>query len=81
MRPQQKAPLGGKVRVRQDHTIKELRGSVGEVVGSCGGEELMVVDVHFPDGGYQLMWPGDLDEVGSAAPWWRSLVGRRRRRS
>jgi hypothetical protein len=81
MRPQQKAPLGRKVKVRHDHTIKELRGTVGEVVGSYGGEELMVLDVHFPDGGYQLLWPGDLEDVGSPELWWRSLLGRRRRRS
>jgi hypothetical protein len=81
MRPQQEAPLGMKVRVREDHRIKELRGTVGKVVGSYGGEELMVLDVHFPDGRYQLFWPGDLNDVGSPAPWWRSLLGRRRRRS
>jgi hypothetical protein len=81
MRPQQKAPLGRKVRVREDHSNSELRGTVGKVVDSYGGEELMVLDVYFPDGGYQLLWPGDLEDVGSPAPWWRSLLGRRRRRS
>jgi hypothetical protein len=78
MRPQQKAPLGMKVRVREDHRIKELRGTVGKVVGSYGGEELMVLDVHFPGGGYQLLWPGDLDDVASPEPWWHCLLGRRR---
>jgi hypothetical protein len=79
MRLQQKAAVGMKVRVRDDHRISELRGTVGKVVGSYGGEELMVLDVHFPDGRYQLLWPGDLDDVGSPAePWWRSLLGRRR---
>jgi len=53
-----------KVRVREDHRISELRGTVGKVVGSYGGEEFTVLDVHFPDGRYQLFWPGDLDDVG-----------------
>jgi hypothetical protein len=77
MRPQEKALIGMKVRVHEDHRIKELRGTVGKVVGSHGGEELMVLDVHFPDGGYQLLWPGDLDDVASPEPWWRCLLGRR----
>jgi hypothetical protein len=78
MRPQQEAPLGMKVRVREDHRIKELRGTVGKVVGSYGGEELMVLGVHFPDGRYQLLWSGDLDDVGSPEPWWRCLLGNRK---
>jgi hypothetical protein len=47
------------------------------VVGSYGGEELMVLDVHFPDGRYQLFWPGDLDDVASPESWLRCLLGRR----
>jgi hypothetical protein len=78
MRLQQKAAVGMKVRVRDDHRISELRGTVGKVVGSYGGEELMVLDVHFPDGRYQLLWPGDLDDVASPEPWWRCLLGRGR---
>jgi len=78
MRAQEKAPVGMKVRVREDHRIKELRGTVGKVVGSYGGEELVVLDVRLPDGRYQLLWPGDLDDVASPAPWWRCLLGRKR---
>ena len=78
MRPQEEAPVGMNVRVREDHRISELRGTVGKVVGSYGGEELMVLDVRFPDGHYQLFWPGDLDDVASPEPWWRCLLGRRR---
>jgi len=77
MRLQEKAAVGMKVRVCEDYMISELRGTVGKVVGSYGGKELMVLDEHFPDGRYQLLWPGDLDDVGSPAPWWRSLLGRR----
>ena len=79
MRAQEIAPVGVKVRVREDHGVSELRGTVGRVVGSYGGEELLVLDVHFPDGRYQLFWPGDLDDVASPEPWWRCLLGRRRR--
>jgi len=68
MRPQEKARVGMKVRVREDHRVSELRGTVGKVVGSYGGEELMVLGVHFPDGRYQLFWPGDLDDVASPEP-------------
>jgi hypothetical protein len=78
MRAQEKPPVGMKVRVCKDHNISELRGTVGKVVGSYGGEELMVLDVHFPDGRHQLFWPGDLNDVASPAPWWRCLLGRRR---
>ena len=67
-----------KVRVREDHRVWELGGAVGKVVGSYGGEELMVLGVHFPDGGYQLLWPGDVDDVGSSEPWWRCLLGNRK---
>jgi len=47
MRPQERALIGMNVRVREDHRIKELRGTVGEVVGSYGGEELMVLEYTF----------------------------------
>jgi len=50
--PQAKALVGTKVKVREDHRVSELRGTVGKVVGSYGGEELMVLNVHFPDGRY-----------------------------
>jgi hypothetical protein len=79
MRPQEQAHVGMKVKVREDHRISELRGIVSKVAGSYGGEEFMVLDVHFPDGRYQLFWPGDLEDVASPKPWWRTLLGRRRR--
>ncbi len=78
MRRQEKAPVGAKVKVRKNHRVSELRGTVGKVVGRYGGEELMVLNVHFPDGRDQLFWPGDLDDVASPEPWWRRLLGRRR---
>jgi hypothetical protein len=76
MRPHEKPPVGTKVKVREDHRVSELRGTVGKVVGSYGGEELMVLNVYFPDGRYQLFWPGDLDEAASPDSWWRCLLGR-----
>ena len=78
MRRQEKASVGAKVKVRKDHRVSELRGTVGKVVGSYGGEELMVLNVHFPDGRDQLFWPGDLDDVASPETWWRRLLGRSR---
>jgi hypothetical protein len=75
---EQEAHVGMKVRVHEDHRISELRGIVGKVVGSYGGTEFIALEVHFPDGRYQLFWPGDLEAVASPKRWWRSLLGRRR---
>ena len=77
MRAQETVPVGLQVRVREDYRDSELRGTVGKVVGSYGGEELVVLDVYLPDGRYQLFWPGDLDDVATPEPWWRCLLGRR----
>ena len=81
MRPQEERYVGMKVRVREDRRISEVRGMVGKVVGSYGGEEFVALEVHFPDGRHQLFWPGDLEDVASPKSWWRYLLGRRRRRS
>jgi hypothetical protein len=32
--------------VHEDHRISGMRGTVGKVVGSYGGEEFVVLDVH-----------------------------------
>ncbi len=74
----QDARLGMRVEVREHHRIEERRGLVGKVVGCYGGEEYTVVDVRFPNGRYRLFWPRDLEEVGPARPWWRSLFGEAR---
>ena len=82
MKPQQEqAHVGMDVRVREDHRVSELRGMVGKVVGSYGGEEFLALEVHFLDGRYQLFWPGDLEDVWSPKLWWRSLLLGRRRKS
>ncbi len=73
--PQEAAPVGMQVRVCEDHRISELRGTVGEVVGSYGGEKFVVLDVRFPDGRNQLFWPGELYDVASPKSWWRCLFG------
>jgi hypothetical protein len=77
MKRQEEAAVSMKVRVREDHRISEMRGTVGKVVGSYGGDEFVVLDVRFPDGRYQLFWPGYLDGVASPKPWWRCLLDRR----
>jgi hypothetical protein len=74
MRPQE-ARVGTKVRGLQTHRIPERRGMVGRVVGCYGGEEYMAVDVRFADGQCRLFWPGDLKEISSAQPWWRTVLG------
>ena len=81
MRGQEGVRVGTEVRVRQDLRSSNLRGMIGKVVGSYGAHELMALAVHFPNGRCQLFWPGDLEDVASPMPWWRSLFRRRRRRS
>lgn len=68
--------VGMKVRVGDSHRIAERRGMAGRIVGCYGGERYMAVDVRFPDGGYRLFWPEDLEEISSSQPWWRSLLRR-----
>ena len=72
----QEVRVGMRVRVAEHYRIAERRGMAGRVVGSYGGE-YVVVDVSCPDGKCRLFWPGNLEEVPSAPPsWWRSLIGR-----
>ena len=59
--------VGAKVRVSQRHRIVERRGMVGRVVGRYGGEGYVAVEVRFCDGRRRLFWPGDLEEIASAA--------------
>jgi hypothetical protein len=73
MKPQD-VRVGMQVRVTGHHRIAERRGLVGKAVGRYGGEEHVVVDVHFPDGRQRLFRPEDLEEVSSPLPWWRSLL-------
>ena len=74
MRPQE-ARVGKHVKVSQRHRIPDRRGMVGRVVGCYGGEEYMAVDVRFPGGQCRLFWPEDLEEISSAQPWWRTMLG------
>lgn len=71
------ARIGIKVKVGEFHRVLERRGMVGRVVGRYGGEEYVAVDVSFPDGHHRLFWPGDLEEIRSPHPWWRSLLAKR----
>jgi hypothetical protein len=57
MRPQEE-PIGMKVRVREDHRISELRGTVGKVVGSYGGEEFVILEVRFAADATSYSGPG-----------------------
>ena len=56
------------MKVQEHHRIEQRRGLVGEVVGSYGGIEYVVVHVRFPDGKDRLFWPEDLEEVSSPVP-------------
>ena len=63
------AYVGVKVRVGEEHRIKERRGKVGKVVGRYGGEAYVVVDVRFSDGQRRLFWPKDLEQISSSSSW------------
>jgi hypothetical protein len=66
--------IGATVRVREHHRIAERRGMVGRIADRYGGEGYMAVDVRFSGGQRRLFWPGDLEEISSPRPWWRSLL-------
>ncbi len=70
----QNVRVGMRVKVADHHRIEQRRGLVGKVVGYYGGEQHIVIDVRFPDGRQRLFWPGDLEEISSPQPWWRSLL-------
>jgi hypothetical protein len=70
--------VGMRVKVADHHRIEQRRGLVGKVVGCYGGEQHVVIDVRFPDGRQRLFWPGDLEEISSPQPWWRSLLDGRK---
>lgn len=73
MRPEE-VNIGATVRVRERHRIAERRGMVGRIADRYGGEGYMAVDVCFSGGQRRLFWPGDLEEIPSPRPWWRSLL-------
>ena len=72
----EEAQIGMRVRVREDHRITELRGKEGVIIGSYGQPNYMALDVRFPEGRCRLLWAGDLEEIPSLRPWWRSLLGK-----
>ncbi len=65
--------VGTRVRVRRDHKIESRRGAIGRIVGRYGGRDHVAVEVRLYDGRRRLFWPGDLKEVSSPLPRWRSL--------
>jgi hypothetical protein len=69
-------PVGTWVRVGAHHRIRQLRGTIGKVVGRYGGDAYVAVEVRLVDGRYRLFWPEDLEEISSPQPWWRSLLAR-----
>lgn len=73
--------VGTRVRVLESHRVVELRGMLGKVADTYGGEEFMAVDVRLSNGQRRLFWPGDLEEAPeSSSPsrsWWVSLLQRR----
>jgi hypothetical protein len=50
-------PVGTWVRVGAHHRIRQLRGTIGKVVGRYGGDAYVAVEVRLVDGRYRLFWP------------------------
>lgn len=70
--------VGKRVRVLESHRLVELRGMIGTIAGTYGGEEFMAVDVRLSNGQQRLFWPGDLEVASEASSpsraWWVSLL-------
>ena len=67
--------VGIEVKVGDRHPIAERRGMVGRIVGRCGGEEYVALEVRCVDGQHRLFWPEDLEVISPQPSWWRSQLG------
>lgn len=71
--------IGARVRVPEDHRVRELRGMVGTVVRTYRSPDHTALHVRFGDGLWQLFWPQELEELGEG-PEEKPETGRRGRR-
>jgi hypothetical protein len=61
----EKAQIGRRVRVREDHRTPDWRGKAGTIAKRGGGPGYSALDVLLDDGGRQLFWHHELEEVDS----------------
>ena len=59
----EEAQIGRRVRVREDHRTPDWRGKAGTIVKRWGDPIYTALDVLFDDGGWQLFWHHELEEV------------------
>jgi hypothetical protein len=62
MKPDE-AQIGKRVRVRKDHRKTDFRGREGTIAERWGNPGYPALDVLLDDGGWQLFWFHELEEV------------------
>jgi hypothetical protein len=60
------AQIGKRVRVREEHRTAKWRGREGTILKSWGDPTYTALDVLLDDGGWQLFWHHELEEVGAS---------------
>ena len=59
----EEARVGKRVRVREDHRKANLRGLKGTIVERWGNPNHAALDVWLDEGGWELFWYYELEEV------------------
>jgi hypothetical protein len=60
------ARIGTRVKVRDSLLRAELRGKEGTIAGRWGSPHYLALDVLLDDGGTQLFWHHELEEIKGA---------------
>jgi hypothetical protein len=63
----EEARIGKRVRVRADHPSVPLRGLVGTIEKRWGNPDYVALDVVLDDGGLELFWHHELEEIAERA--------------
>jgi hypothetical protein len=61
------ARIGTRVKVRDSLLRAELRGKEGTIAGRWGSPHYLALDVLLDDGGTQLFWHHELEEIEGGA--------------
>ena len=59
----EEAQIGRRVKVREDHRTLDWRGKAGTIAKRWGDPSYTALDVLLDDGGQQLFWHHELEEV------------------
>ena len=63
----EEAQIGKRVRIRQEHRSSALRGRVGTIEKRWGNPAYVALDVMLDDGGSELFWYHELEELAERA--------------